>query len=1302
MALAHCSEIPFSPGKRSGGLMATILLSAAGAAIGGSILGPVGAMLGRAAGAYAGSLVDQRMFGRDQVIRAPRLDEARIMASMDGAPMPRAYGRVRLGGQVIWATRFEAVTKRRKQGGKGGPSVTTETTAYLGNFAIGLCEGPVHAINRIWADGVEIDRTRFEIRTYLGTEDQPTDPLIAAKQGGGRAPAFRGTVVAVFEGYPLEKHGNRIPQFSFEVVRSIARLDRETRAVTIIPGATEFGLDPAPAVEDRAGSPSVNRHVTTHLSDWAASIDELQRLCPRLETVALVVAWFGGDLRAGNCRVEPCVEHLDSGPAWTVSGISRRSAREVSRFEGKPAYGGTPSDSSVVAAIADLKRRGLKVMLYPFVMMDVPAENALPDPYGQPGQEAYPWRGRITCHPAPGMPATADRTASARSQASAFAGTIHADAFRRKNGAVECSSSELSYRRMVLHYAHLAMLAGGVDGFLIGSEMRGLTTVRDQAGAHPFVEQLMVLAAEVRAILGPATKLTYAADWTEYFGCQPADAPGDRLFHLDPLWAHPSIDAVGIDNYMPLSDWRIGSDPGDATARTACDPDYLARNVTGGEGFDWYYANTADRAAGRRTPITDGRGEPWIWRYKDLVAWWSNQHHERTAGVRNGIATAWQPRSKPIWFTELGCPAVALGPNQPNVFPDRKSAAAGLPYGSSGARSDIAQSRFIRAHFEHWANPANNPHSPLYGGPMVDIGRIFLWAWDARPFPEFPARGATWADGVNWHAGHWLNGRIGGCPADELLVAVAADFGVAATASCDGFVDGYAMTGPMPARAALEPLAELFGLGAADDGDAIRFAAAAYSARAEIDAGDIVEEEERPSIRLERDQETELPREIGLSHADLMSGYETGQSYSRRLETGSRRTVSMQLPVVLPRSTATGLLEARLRAAWVGRDRMALSLPLRHASLSPGDTVSFGERIAGRWRIEAIEDGASRRLSLRSESLLPEEPGAQMPEGAAAEYPVAFGRPRFMLMNLPTPSDQAGVAVHAAIEAEPWAGSYAIWSSPGEAGFQPRLTTQRRATTGTLIEPVGPGPEGRFDMANRIRVRLHQGVLSGEPDALIFNGANAAAVRSLSGDWELLQFSSAVLEADGSWTLTRLLRAQQGTDAAMVAGTAAGAAFVLLDDGVETIMLETFEKGLTLNWRAGPADDAPSSQSFEAVTHTHSPVGQRPFSPAALRANRLAGGDIALAWTRRSRISGDDWEAAEIPLDEAVERFRVEIIGAAEVRLRTVETNRPSWRYGAAEQSADYANLPGSITFAVAQVGASGLPGTWRRATIAL
>ena len=236
---------------------------------------------------------------------------------------------------------------------------------------------------------------------------------------------------------------------------------------------------------------------------------------------------------------------------------------------------------------------------------------------------------------------------------------------------------------------------------------------------------------------------------------------------------------------MPLADWRDGSGHLDAAAgaRSLYDRDYLESNIAGGEGFDWFYASPGDRLAQMRTPITDGAtGKPWVFRYKDLAAWWSNRHFDRPGGVEAEEATAWVPASKPIRFTEAGCPAVDKGPNQPNVFYDPKSAESALPHFSSGARDDLAQRAYIDALTSFWArggNPAN-PRSHVYGGLMLQAGEIAFWAWDARPFPAFPHLTAVWADGANYPLGHWLNGRLGGVTLKALVRAVLARHGFAA------------------------------------------------------------------------------------------------------------------------------------------------------------------------------------------------------------------------------------------------------------------------------------------------------------------------------------------------------------------------------------------------------------------------------------------------------------------------------------------------------------------------------------------
>jgi hypothetical protein len=834
--------------------MAALVLSAAGGAIG-AAFGPLGAMAGRLAGAIAGNMIDHALAGRGNTeVSGPRLAELDIMASTEGAPIPRVYGRARLAGQVIWATRIEEVASAEtasSRGGKGGvlagPTTTKTTYTYFANFAVGLCEGTIGRVGRVWADGRLLDMTGITMRVHRGSEDQAPDDLIVAKEGAAAAPAYRGLAYVVFERLPLAPFGNRIPQLSFEIIRPVGDLEQMVRAVTLIPGTTEFGYEPATMVGVTGPGQSVpeNRHVLTAESDVIAALDELQALCPHLERVALVVAWFGTDLRAGQCTIRPGVETAQKTTTkfnWRVNGVDREAAYLVSQVNGRPAYGGTPSDLSVVHLIQEMKSRGLKITFYPFVMMDISQGNALQDPWtGAASQPAYPWRGRITCDPAPGRPGTSDSTSTAAAQVANF-----------------FTGGEWNYRRMVLHYAALAASTGGVDAFLIGSELKALTRVRSASGVYPAVSALVSLAAETKAIVGASTLVTYAADWTEY-GAHVVDPDAREVrFPLDPLWASPAIGAVGIDYYAPLADWRDSAGHLDqAVARSGYDRGYLKANLRSGEAYDWYYASQADRDAQARTPITDGLGKPWTFRLKDLWSWWRYTHRERVGGSELPSPTGWIPQSKPIWLTEVGCPAVDKGANQPSVFPDPKSSENFAPYYSTGARDDLIQRRYIESLLAAFdpafgATATSNPVSPVYGGRMVDASAIHLWTWDARPYPVFPTAIDIWSDGPNWQTGHWLNGRLGGAPLDASVARLVADCGVGGVASdqLTEACDGYVVDRPMTPRAMIEPLATAFAFDATIANGTLTFVPRGGKVVAEIAEADLVLPAKGPSTRL--------------------------------------------------------------------------------------------------------------------------------------------------------------------------------------------------------------------------------------------------------------------------------------------------------------------------------------------------------------------------------------------------------------------------------------------------------------------
>jgi len=568
----------------------------------------------------------------NRVFEGPRLESFHLQTSRDGAPMARVFGRVRLAGQVIWASHIRESSTETPVGGKGGGPTQTDFS-YSISFAIGLCEGEIAGIDRIWANGAPLETTGLDIRVYRGTEEQMADPIIAATEGG-EVPAFRGTAYVVFEDLPLGAFGNRLPQFNLEVVRTgrrVGRLESLIQSVNLLPGSGEFAYA-AEVVEEsvRPGETRpLNMNNLSGKADIELALDQLQAQLPNCKNVSLISSWFANSVDIAACEIRPGVERNFRNirnANWQVGDVDRAAAYVVSSdAEERPNFGGTPSDDSLIQAIQSIKSRGMSVTLYPFILVDA---------------AGFPWRGRMTGEAADVGP---------------------------------FFDAEYGFRNFILSHADLVRRAGGVDRFVIGSEMIGLTTIRDTQNHFPAVTELARLAGDVKAILGAQTGLTYAADWSEYFGFHPQDGSGDVFFHLDELWSHPAISAVGIDAYFPLSDWRGGDHLDGQDYDTLYDLNYLTQNIEGGEGYDWFYASSSDRDAQIRTPISE-----WVYRNKDIRNWWGNTHRNRIGGVEQN-PTSWQPQSKPFWLTELGCPAVNFGSNQPNLFSDGKSDESNFP-----------------------------------------------------------------------------------------------------------------------------------------------------------------------------------------------------------------------------------------------------------------------------------------------------------------------------------------------------------------------------------------------------------------------------------------------------------------------------------------------------------------------------------------------------------------------------------------------------------------------------------------------
>jgi len=222
-----------------------ILGGGGGAIIGAILAAPTGGMslaagaiLGAQLGMTAGGLLDPP---KGPTVEGPRLGDLSVQTSTYGQFIPRTYGTIGLSGNVFWLenNKIKEVVKKKKSGGKGGGSSTTvKTYTYFATFAVGLCEGPIAGVRRIWigpdlvydagSDDLETiiasNQASSKFKIYLGTDTQQPDSRIQAEMGVANCPAYRGLAYIVVKDLALANYGNSIAgaQVKVEVVSSIS------------------------------------------------------------------------------------------------------------------------------------------------------------------------------------------------------------------------------------------------------------------------------------------------------------------------------------------------------------------------------------------------------------------------------------------------------------------------------------------------------------------------------------------------------------------------------------------------------------------------------------------------------------------------------------------------------------------------------------------------------------------------------------------------------------------------------------------------------------------------------------------------------------------------------------------------------------------------------------------------------------------------------------------------------------------------------------------------------------------------
>ncbi len=504
-------------------------------------------------------------------------------------------------------------------------------------------------------------------------------------------------------------------------------------------------------------------------------------------------------------------------------------------------------------------------------------------------------------------------------------------------------------------------------------------------------------------------------------------------------------------------------------------------------------------------------------------------------------------------------------------------------------------------------------------------------------------------------------------------------------------VGGYLISGPVKSRAAIEELARVYQFDVVEQENGLLFRKLGRLPGAVVLPDDLVQSPQgaRPSdkITITRQQDMELPREIGLSYIDPSRDYQTGHQRARRLNVASDIVRQSGLPLVLSSSQAKTASEIQLDLAWYGRETISFALPHKYGDLLPGDIVTMAsESQVQDYLLQETEIGpegvqcqAVKFSNLRLERSAQADSGpvpAQQVEELAESVFFHFDMPAITGENVTSPVFFWAVAAGAG----KWPGAGLFISRDNDQTYAPLDYANVDAISGIVENILPVGPAAYWDYGNEIFVRLDNPDhgLSGATSEAVLNGANIAWVGG-----EIIQFQQASFEPDGSYRLTGLLRGRRGTERHITQHTLSES-FVLLNSAtVNMAAMYPSDIGLSHHFKLVTA--GASVENAPAISRVFGAAVLKPFSPVHGKGLRDGAGTLALSWIRRSRVGGDWMDNADVPLGENFERYDIEILNGGAV-VRTLTSDVSEVIYSASSQIEDFGTAQAILDVRIFQI----------------
>jgi hypothetical protein len=1200
----------------------------------------------------------------------PPLNDLQTMSSAPGTPIPHGYGGYRVAGQVIWAQQIQVHKNKQSSGGKGGGQSTTVYT-YTIDAAISFGYGPGEVV-RIWADaklvydksgkgpiavGTGLSNSKgvaytspFEPTIYTGTNTQLPDPTIQSVQGASDTPAFRDQIYIVLNNFPLADFGNRLPSFRAEITAS-TQLDYIS---DFFPGSPLEDLywmgvrNPKGCFVD-----PVNRYAYT-LTDGgtvAQKIDlDVSTAIPAIPYSPNTAYNQGNQVLDSNGNVQLCTRSYTSGgpghtPAWQT-GVGVYT--QVGGLNTWQCIGPGPDVVPLVGQ-AQLKWNNLNT--------GSPYSTVYPESCGGIDTGGNLWI-----------------QASVSGNAHGVFALLRFNTKTWKNDLCVNINYDPYGAPGPYYFTDMIFLKSGNSGtnyaFLVGG----------------YGYYLGVLNCDN----GTLTLVGYTAGVSQLNAGGGTSTEGAQGAFNTPCCIDPNTGLV----YIPMTHYN----PSNPTWQY--EGAFIVVNPNGGE-----VVSTVN--------------------YGNYLLW-GGQAYEQPAGLM------WNVNDSTLIGIGLSGTVFKLNPKTGKLLASRQNATISSTTGCKTqpkSYNGLVPNDNILKFISHAADISNYYHFDYINATdMSVVQSVSLGNW-VPAYGYYPDQMAydpltnsmlthfTYPIGFGTYRIFFDRAQVAETPLSDVITDQWTRAGgdpalLDVSAVTSQMVTGYCITSINTPKANIGPLCQAFFFDLVESDNLLKAVPRGQSVSTtipEYDMGLLADNYEAiPNVV----QEHDMPLTMMVNYYDKNLDYQQGkQMYKRNKRVKkTRNETAISLPITLTPDVAASIAARSLSLAWQERNGWQFKLwRSSYLVIDPTDVVQFGYNgNQHQGRIVKHSAGQNKVLEITA---LNEDPrtyskvlAGNTDTGFGSTGISAVASTNLFLMDIPliSDTDQFGPSTTGfywgaapASGSSTWPGATLYYSTDGST-FNSMDALFVQALYGSLTDTLG-APKNWFtwDYDNSINVVMATGeTLASDTKANVLNGSNWAWIGG-----EIIGYTNAVLQGDGSYTLSGLLRGLRGTEG-WCNGHIANETFVKLDVGNTTKHEQenTSLVGVAQYFRGVTAGNPVTGTASQQLTLAGNDL--KPYAVAQLTGYVDGSNNIVMTWTRRTRLGGS-WPGGSdtVPLSEQAESYDVVIYDSTGTTVKRTVTNlnTPTYTYTSAQQVTDFGSNQSSVYVVVYQNSAyigHGFPAT--------